>query len=178
VSSVIEAFGWPSIRWTAFTFCAHGQGGCSVLQILRRDEREAVVSLLALAHRWFEHPRPPIGVTQNAPRWSVNTNASRSLPTMSADCSSASAAGKGTDRRSWVFGVLHCSPPDSVTERDMFTDGRQVLRITRRRNAGAPVRARSKYPSAAVTLLRSGRMSYCVDGECRACGRLAVHVVR
>jgi hypothetical protein len=42
-----------------------------------------------------------------APRISVNTRSSRPLPTISADSSSASTAGNGTERRSHVFGADH-----------------------------------------------------------------------
>src|SRR5277367_1953708 len=40
----------------------------------------------------------------------VNTKASRPLPTINAAKSSASAAGNGTERRSWVFGVDQTKP--------------------------------------------------------------------
>ena len=83
------------------------------------------------------------------PRWSVKTSASRPLPAIAADSSSASVAGKGTERRSQVFGVLHTRPPDSVTERDTFTRRRNMsksdkgwhLRVGRyRRGAEVPAR--------------------------------------
>jgi hypothetical protein len=45
------------------------------------------------------------------PRWSVNTRSSRPLLTIKTASSSPSAAGKGTDRRSHVFGVLQTNPP-------------------------------------------------------------------
>jgi hypothetical protein len=36
-------------------------------QIVRGDRRQRLVSLLALAHRWREHPRPPVRVTARNP---------------------------------------------------------------------------------------------------------------
>ena len=74
------------------------------------------------------------------PRESVNTRASRPLPTMKAASSSAKTAGNGTDRRSCVLGVLHTRPPDSVTDRLTFTRRRSMSKSCTRSAAISPHR--------------------------------------
>jgi hypothetical protein len=74
------------------------------------------------------------------PRISVNTSASRALPTIDAASSSANIAGNGTDRRSCVLGVDHTSPPDSVTEHDTFTRRRSMSKSCTRSAAISPQR--------------------------------------
>src|ERR1700756_5551039 len=54
--------------------------------------------------------------------------------------SPASAAGNGTERRSHDFGVLHCRPPDSVTDRDTFTRRRSMSKSCTRNAAISPQR--------------------------------------
>ena len=59
---------------------------------------------------------PASGVSQHTATLVGEDQIMTSLPIINAANCSASAAGKGRERRSHDFGVLHCSPPDSVTD--------------------------------------------------------------
>jgi hypothetical protein len=101
-SSVIDALACPSIRWTAFTLApaeiaklaAVCRRSCGVMVgKLLSAFRQAATAGANTRGRQLELRSTP-------PRRSVNTSASRSLPTIRAASSSASAAENGTERRS------------------------------------------------------------------------------
>jgi hypothetical protein len=121
---------------------ADSQARRRVPKVVRRNRRKRVVGLLALLHGWLEHPCPPIGVPQHpATRVGEHHIVAALGPTISAASSSASVAGNGSERRSQVFGVLHTSPPASVTERDAFTRCRSMPKSATRSAAVSPHRS-------------------------------------